>query len=122
MTKISVIVADDDKDSVDIMSELLAKEGIDVVGKGYDGEEAYQLYEEFQPDIAIIDMKMPNYDGGYAVSKIKAKFPDAKIIVVTAYTDYKFDRDEVDEILYKPYEHTILINKVKELGSKKIIL
>lgn len=58
-----VIVVDDDPDTVEVFSEYLKLKGIDIVGTGSDGKEAVDLYQEFKPDIIILDMKMPEYDG-----------------------------------------------------------
>ena len=99
-----VIVVDDDKDLVYTMSELLETAGMDVVGQGFDGKQAYELYSKLQPDYVLLDMKMPNYDGGYALERIKVDFPDAKIVVITGYTDYKFDKAEAFAVLSKPFE------------------
>lgn len=110
-----VIIVDDDKDTVDTIEKFMELENIKVLGKGFNGEECYQLYKQFQPDVVILDMKMPEYDGAYAVTKIKKEFPEAKFIVITAYTNYEFNRGEVRAILTKPYEMDELIKIVKEL-------
>ena len=115
-TMTSVIVIDDDQESVDTLSDLFRSEGIKVLGMGYNGKEAYQLYKIHKPDFVILDMKMPEYDGVYALKKIKAEDPNAKIIVVTGYSDYKFDRDEALAILNKPYEFDELLKTIKKAG------
>jgi len=96
------IVIDDDLDAIDSISEYLELKGICVVGKGHNGEEAYQLYKSHHPKFVILDMKMPEYDGAYAIKKIKDEDPNAKIIVLTAYTEYDFDVKEVTAVLEKP--------------------
>lgn len=102
MTK--VIVVDDDPDMVDITSEYLEKIGIKVVGTGYDGKDAMTLYRKLHPDVVILDMKMPKYNGKYAIENIKNEDPQAKIIVVTGYADdYHFKENEVSSILRKPF-------------------
>jgi len=90
MAKIKVIVVDDDPDVVTLMSSQLEKKGITVIGKAYDGEEASVLYFTHKPDVLLLDLKMPNYDGHYAIEKIKQKDPNAKIIVISAYLDKHF--------------------------------
>jgi len=79
--RIRAIVVDDDEDSSDSICQSLEVSGVNVVGKGFDGEQAYQLYKTLIPDVVILDMNMPNYDGAYALEKIKQDFPEAKIIV-----------------------------------------
>jgi len=108
-----VIVIDDDKDSVETLSALLQQKGIDVVGMGFNGKDALDLYVQEKPDFVILDMKMPEYDGPYAINKIKEIDPKAKIIAVTAYTDYQFKTGDVLASLKKPYEISELLKVIK---------
>lgn len=113
---IQAIVVDDDEDSSESICQTLEIAGIDVIGKGYDGEQAYQLYKTLSPDIVILDMNMPNYDGGYALEKITQDFPEAKIIVVTAFTDYKFDKTKATAVFTKPYDFEPFIDTIKKVA------
>jgi DNA-binding NarL/FixJ family response regulator len=117
---ITAIVVDDDEDSLDSICQTLEIGGIDIIGKGSDGEQAYQLYKTLTPDIVILDMNMPNYDGGYALEKITQDFPDAKIIVVTAFTDYKFEKAKATAIFTKPYDFEPFLDAIKKMVKKKV--
>ena len=112
-----VIVVDDDKDSVETLSALLEQKGVKVVGMGYNGKDALDLYLQEKPDFVILDMKMPEFDGPYAINKIKQHDPNAKIIAATAYTDYQFKTGEVLASLKKPYEISELLNIIKEASN-----
>ncbi len=79
----SVIVIDDSEDIVYSMSELLEIHGINVIGKGYNGLEAVQLYNKFHPDAVLLDMMMPEYDGLYALKEIRKINPKSVILIVT---------------------------------------
>jgi len=114
--RINAIVIDDDEDSCDSICQALEIGGINVIEKGYDGEQAYQLYKKLNPDVLILDMNMPNYDGGYALEKITQDYPDAKIIVVTAYTDYKFETAKASAIFTKPYDFEPFLDTVKKIA------
>ena len=109
---VRVTVIDDDVDTVKVFSEFLKIKGIDVVGTGNNGKDAVKLYKQFRPDITITDMKMPEYDGKYAIEQIKKIDPLAKIIVVTGYSDYHFDNGEVEEVFHKPYDIDKIINRI----------
>ena len=52
---ITSIVIDDDLDTVELFSEYLEIKGIHVVGKGYDGKEAVELYQKLKPDVIFLD-------------------------------------------------------------------
>ena len=96
-------------------------EGIDVVGNGYNGKEAFELYKQHKPDIIITDLKMPEYDGQYGIEKIKNEFPDAKIIAVSGYTKDYLMNDKINAILDKPYDIHVLIELMEEISGHKII-
>ncbi len=116
----SVIIVDDEEDCRDSLHEALELSGIDVAGTGANGEEAYQLYEKFLPDVTIVDLNMPVYDGNYAIEKIKRKFPDSRIVVVTGLLDCEFNQNKVDGVICKPYSFKDLINLMDKICSPPI--
>ena len=109
------LVVDDDKDTVDSITEFLGIEGIEVCAKAYNGKEGFEAYMDHKPDIVILDMKMPEYDGRYAINMIKKNDPNAKIIVITGYTEYEFAENEVSAVFNKPYDLDKLIGKINAL-------
>jgi len=114
----SVIVVDDDEDCRCSLKQTLEMSGIEVPGTGADGDEAFQLYEKFLPDVVMLDLNMPVYDGTYAIEKIKDKYPDSKIVIVSAYmSDYKFDRNKVAGVLVKPYNRQELVKLIQIICS-----
>jgi len=60
---------------------------------------------------------MPDYDGNYAIEKIKGKYPEARIVVVTGFVDYEFDQNKVDGVICKPYSSKELINLMNKICS-----
>ena len=116
---IKAIVVDDEEDSLYSICQTLEIGGINVIGQGNDGEEAYQLYKKLKPDIVLLDMNMPNYDGGYALEKITQDYPDAKIIVVTAFTDYTFEKAKAAAVITKPYDFESFLDTIKIVALAK---
>lgn len=104
----TVAVIDDEKDAVTVFSDYLEIIGVKVVGKGYDGKEAVELYERHQPDAVFLDLMMPGYDGFYAFKRIRAINPHASIVIVTAdvrdETTKLLDELKPTWVLYKPYD------------------
>ena len=60
---------------------------IDVVAEASDGAEAIDLVEEHRPDVAVLDIRMPEVTGVEATRRIKARFPETRVLVLTAYDD-----------------------------------
>ena len=64
-----------------------------VVAEAKDGEQAVELYQKHQPDVALMDLRMPRLEGVDAIAQIKSEFPTAKIIILTTY--------DTDEDIYR---------------------
>jgi two-component system NarL family response regulator len=58
---------------------------MEVVAEGVDGQQAIELYRQHQPDITLMDLRMPVLGGVDAIVKIRHEFPNARIIVLTTY-------------------------------------
>ena len=85
--KISVIIADDNKEFCSILNDyLLNQRDIVVTGIAKDGREALTLIEEKQPDLVVLDIIMPHLDGLGVLEKLNSmnleKFP--RIVVLSA--------------------------------------
>ena len=117
----SVIVVDDDQDTVEVFCEYLNIKGLDVIGKGYNGNEAVELYEKLKPDILLCDVMMPQYDGFYALKKIRSIDPNAKVIMVTADmttdTEEKLKELKATALVYKPYEIDGIIKTIDKVKN-----
>ena len=112
---VNVVIADDDSDLVETISTLLDEKGIKVIGSASNGEEAAKKYSELKPDVLLLDLNMPNYDGHYAIEKIKQDYPNAKIIVISAYLDKLFQPSKVSAVFSKPYNIDEVLDKLKEI-------
>ncbi len=87
----SVIVIDDDEDTVRLFSEFLEENDINVIGNGFDGVTAVKLFNKTKPDVVLIDLNMPNGSGFYAIKKIQEIDPKARIIAVSADGSYSVE-------------------------------
>lgn len=121
----SVIVVDDDFDTVEVFSEFLSLRNIEVLGKAYDGFEGLKLFEEKRPDIVFSDIWMPEYDGFYLLTNLKEKYPDSKIIMVTAdltsETDAKLKSSKADFVIFKPFKIVDVMAAIDKLMKVETI-
>ena len=121
----SVIVVDDDFDTVEVFSEFLSLRNIEVLGKAYDGFEGLKLFEDKRPDIVFSDIWMPEYDGFYLLTNLKEKYPDSKIIMVTAdltsETDAKLKSSKADFVIFKPFKIVDVMEAIDKLMKVEII-
>ena len=79
---IRAVIIDDDKDTIQLFSDLLESNGIKIVGKGYNGQDAVFLYQKLKPDILFLDVLMPVYDGVFALKKIREFHPESVIVTI----------------------------------------
>ena len=86
--KLRVVVADNDPDALELLTTDLRLEGHDVVGRCHDGRTAMRLCLAEQPDVAVIDHRMPPGPHGLEVAQRLARdAPRVRVIVYTNYQD-----------------------------------
>ncbi|NJN66547.1 MAG: response regulator transcription factor [Chloroflexaceae bacterium] len=83
-----IVICDDQALIRDGLSLLLGLErDIEVVGLAQDGAEAVELVAQHQPELVLMDLKMPGMNGIEATRQIRARYPSIKVLVLTTYDD-----------------------------------
>lgn len=85
---IRVLIADDHlivREGLRLILETA--EGIHVIGEATDGAEAVQLAQELQPDVILMDLRMPHMDGLAAIERVRADQPQVAIVILTTYNE-----------------------------------
>jgi DNA-binding NarL/FixJ family response regulator len=86
--KIRVLLADDHAVVRQGIRRFLEEaDDIEVVAEAEDGAEALRLIEAHQPDVAVLDIRMPEVSGVEATRRIKDRFPQVRVLILTAYDD-----------------------------------
>ncbi len=80
------VVIDDTSDIRDLLSTVLTRSGMEVVGEAGDGRAGVDVVRAQRPDVVLLDLAMPIMDGVEALPLIRALVPDARIIVLSAFS------------------------------------
>lgn len=108
----TAIIVDDYVENAEVMGRYIELLGIRILAIGHDGEQAVELYQRLRPYFVFLDVQMPDYDGYFALTKIKQFNPSAKIIMVTADTSVETKQKLIllgaTDILYKPIDHCLM--------------
>ncbi|SMO41101.1 DNA-binding transcriptional response regulator, NtrC family, contains REC, AAA-type ATPase, and a Fis-type DNA-binding domains [Balnearium lithotrophicum] len=130
-----VLVVEDDKTQLSLISEILRDFGFQVYSAS-NAEKGLQIINRENPCVVVTDVRLPGMDGLSFMRKIKSEFSDVEVIVITAFSSIE---DAVESIksgafhyVTKPYEPEVLINLIKKacqlvklrrvpIGTSKII-
>ena len=121
---VKVLICDDQLIVCEGLEKILSSDPeIMVVGIANNGIEALELIPETEPDIVLMDLKMPRMNGTIATRKIKEQYEDINVIVLTTYDDdeWVFDaiRSGASGYLLKDLPPADLIRAIKETEQGK---
>ena len=111
-----IVVVEDEAPIREGMAKLLSKINpeYELVGKAADGEAGYQLIRELNPDLVIMDIRMPKMDGIAMMKKLREENIKCKAIILSAYSEFQYAQKAIelkaDSYLLKPI-------KIPELKS-----
>ena len=87
-TAVRVLVVDDQRLMRDGIASLLSiQPGIEVAGTAANGQEALERARELQPDVILMDIRMPIMDGVAATAAVRRELPDCKVLMLTTFDD-----------------------------------
>lgn len=117
-----LIIADDEKIVLNGIKNTINWErlGIEVVATAENGREFYEKAIEFQPDIALVDIRMPQLDGLMAIEKLKPLIPDCQFIIFTAYEDFHYAKKALELGVMGYITKPVLKNEVIEKAELAI--
>jgi DNA-binding response OmpR family regulator len=116
-----VLLVDDEREFVQTLSERLMMRdmGSAVV---YDGESALNLVRDDEPEVMILDLKMPGIDGIEVLRRVKGEHPDIEVIILTGHGS-EADRKVCMDLgafayLHKPVDIDVLSETLKAANEK----
>jgi DNA-binding NarL/FixJ family response regulator len=84
MNSVRCLIADDHPALLTAVSSYLEANGFDLVGTAADGQQALELADATQPDVALVDFRMPRLGGAELVTRLREAVPGARVLVYTA--------------------------------------
>lgn len=119
----TIILCEDDLDSMEVLTEFLEIHDLDVIGNSINGEECIKLYDQLRPDAVIMDVMMSEYDGFYGLEGIKKIDTDATVIMITADltkdTKEKLMNLNASAVLYKPNDLDKIVPTIRKFMEEK---
>ncbi len=97
-------------------------EGFEFAGEASDGELAYPLIRQTQPDILITDIRMPFMDGLELSRLVKSEFPDMSIVILSGYNEFDYAKEAlqigITDYLLKPITSAQLIEELHKVEKQ----
>jgi two-component system response regulator (stage 0 sporulation protein A) len=127
MENLKVAIADDNEEILKLLGEVIEQESdLDVVGVATDGEETFRIIKEKEPDVVLLDIIMPHFDGLSVMGKVKHDKEIKKepvFIVISAIgresvTESAFDMGAAYYIM-KPFDNEMLINRIRYVKNMR---
>jgi DNA-binding NarL/FixJ family response regulator len=118
-----VMIVEDENDILVLYKDYLKTKGHSIIASSTTADDALMDFEKYRPDLVIIDYKLPGLKNGLqAAREIFAKFPSAKILIITAYENIKeqlnndeFFRNKKVGIIIKPIRLARLADMILDI-------
>jgi DNA-binding NtrC family response regulator len=120
---IKVLLVDDETDFANTLAQRLKIRNLNV-GTAYDGEEALKMVKADEPDVVVLDLRMPGMHGMKVLQEMRKVYPDIRVIVLTGHGTDK-DEEEAKKLggfgfLNKPVDIDTLEQKIKAAFNEKM--
>ena len=120
---IKVLLVDDEEAFVNTLAQRLKMRELNV-NTVYDGEQALSIVKSQEPDVMVLDLKMPGLHGMDVLKEIRKAYPNMQVIILTGHGTEK-DEEEARRLggfdfLRKPADIDTLVGKIKEAYAEKL--
>lgn len=130
MAELSVAIAEDNPQMLDLLNHMLEEEdGFRVVGKTDNGEDAYDMIVDTKPDLVLLDVIMPKLDGISVMEKVRKEQAGRKIpsfIMVTAAGSERVASDAfrygASYFIMKPFNKEVVMDRIREACEHRDLL
>ena len=127
MSKLNVAIADDNQMTLELLGDLVSSDSeLQVIGTAKDGEEAYHLIKEKEPDVVLLDIVMPKLDGLGVLDRIRS---DGNIknrptfLMISAVGNECITEDALakgaDYYIMKPFDYAQILDRIKSVRNRR---
>ncbi|MDH3976548.1 MAG: response regulator [Deltaproteobacteria bacterium] len=121
MEKATILVADDSQLFQELFHDLLVRKGYDIV-QAFDGKEALEIFNSRHPQVVMLDVMMPRFNGMEVLKHIKSASPDTLVVMMTAHgseeTAVEAMKLGADDYLTKPVSYKEVLSLIETLLEK----
>ena len=114
----NILICDDAAFMRMMIKDILTKNGYNVAGEAENGLKAIEKYKEVSPDLVLMDITMPDVDGITVLRQLKAKHPEAKVVMCSAMSQPEKFIDSIQsgafDFIVKPFNK----DKIKSILTK----
>lgn len=127
MEKLNVAIADDNERMLQLLGDIVeSDEELSVVGTAKDGNEAFQMIKDKQPDVVLLDIVMPKLDGLGVLEKVNNDRSIKKhpaFIIISAIGQERITEDAfnkgADYFIMKPFNNDMVIDRIKHVRQQR---
>jgi two-component system chemotaxis response regulator CheY len=117
-----ILIVDDAAFMREMLRDLLSEEGYEIAAEAADGDEAVSAYDEYSPDLVMLDIVMPRKSGLEALREIVARDPEAKVVMCSALGQESLVMEALDagakDFVVKPFKPDRAIDVIKKVLNK----
>jgi DNA-binding response OmpR family regulator len=123
MKNMKLLLVDDEEEFVKALAERLKMRDLrsDTV---FDGEEALSFVEDQEPDVMVLDLKMPGINGMEVLRQVRKVYPNIQVIILTGHGTEKHEEEAkrlgAFDYLEKPVNLDVLVKKMKAAYRRKL--
>ena len=120
----TILTIDDDRRFLKVLQNVLREDpDFQLVGEAANGEQAIRRIQELQPDVVLVDIVMPTLSGFDTMRRIKHRWPEIKIILVTAHPEPEYAmaafKNGADGFIEKQRLAGALVRVMRQLTEKR---